>query len=73
MASAKPCDIRNCAASAAHAISIADPMIDGNVQRAEIAETPGVIVSTAAPNATNNFFKTTPVLLANERRGFITH
>jgi hypothetical protein len=41
-------------------MSIADPMINGNVQRAEIAEAPGVIVSAAAATATSNFFKATP-------------
>jgi len=58
MANARPCDIRNCAASAAQAINRADPMIDGKVQRAEIAGPPGVSVSIAAAMVRSNFFKT---------------
>src|SRR5262245_1266274 len=56
IASASPCEIRNCAASAAQAITIAAAITDGNVQRAEIADAPGVIVSAAGTALMINLF-----------------
>ena len=47
MASARPCETRNCAASAAQAISIAEPSTEGKVHSAEATPALAVVVGAA--------------------------
>src|SRR5512140_2408691 len=67
IASARPCEMRNCAASAPHAMMKADSRTLGNVQRAERVP-PAFAAAVAVPTLVLNSFSIIEVQALENRR-----